>query len=248
MVTIVKNFFYEALYKENRKYVISFIILYLLFAEAIVCIFITATDGWKEMFSSKDEICQKVETDITNIVGDSKDILSLNLIEFEKMLNDDEENLELHIFNSKILFKYKNILFQSNLLNGSFPNTTNLIPTEFEIIAKTKLADYFAAIDRASLLTQGKDQNIVKMTIDDGKMVVNSYASEIGKVEEKVVIETSDKAKLAISFSAKYMLEALRTIKDEEILILLNTDVKPIVIKSVKDESLIHLILPIKTY
>lgn len=92
MVTIVKNFFYEALYKENRKYVISFIILYLLFAEAIVCIFITATDGWKEMFSSKDEICQKVETDITNIVGDSKDILSLNLIEFEKrLLNIDFE-------------------------------------------------------------------------------------------------------------------------------------------------------------
>lgn len=201
----------------------------------------TATDSYR-LAKKNIKLDSPVKEDI-NIVIPGK-----NLIEFEKMLNDDEENLELHIFNSKILFKYKNILFQSNLLNGSFPNTTNLIPTEFEIIAKTKLADYFDAIDRASLLTQGKDQNIVKMTIDNGKMVVNSYASEIGKVEEKVVIETSDKAKLAISFSAKYMLEALRTIKDEEILILLNTDVKPIVIKSVKDESLIHLILPIKTY
>ena len=86
------------------------------------------------------------------------------------------------------------------------------------------------------------------MKIEEGKMIINSYASEIGKVEEKVAIETDEAAKLDISFSAKYMLEALKTIKDEEILILLNTDVKPIVIKSVNDESLIHLILPIKTY
>ena len=42
--------------------------------------------------------------------------------------------------------------------------------------------------------------------------------------------------------------DALKTMKDEEILILLNGEVKPIVIKSLKDESLIQLILPIKTY
>ena len=40
----------------------------------------------------------------------------------------------------------------------------------------------------------------------------------------------------------------LKTIKEDDILILLNGEVKPIVIKSVKDESLIQLILPIKTY
>ena len=44
------------------------------------------------------------------------------------------------------------------------------------------------------------------------------------------------------------MLEALRTIKEEEIFLLMTDDVKPIVIKSVSDESLIQLILPIKTY
>ena len=57
-----------------------------------------------------------------------------------------------------------------------------------------------------------------------------------------------NKEKIEISFSSKYMLEALKTIKEEDILILLNSDIKPIIIKSVKDESLIQLILPIKTY
>lgn len=199
-----------------------------------------ATDSYR--LSKKNIKLDKPVEEEINLVIPGK-----NLIEFDKILGEDD-NLELHMFNSKILFKYKNILFQTNLLNGTYPNTSNLIPNEFEIIAKTNLSDYFASIDRASLLTAGKDKNIVKMKIEDGKMIINSFASEIGKVEEKVNVEIDDSAKLEISFSAKYMLEALKTIKDEEILILLNTDVKPIVIKSVKDESLIHLILPIKTY
>ena len=44
------------------------------------------------------------------------------------------------------------------------------------------------------------------------------------------------------------MLEALKVIKDDNILLLINSDDKPILIKSVEDESLIELILPVKTY
>ena len=54
--------------------------------------------------------------------------------------------------------------------------------------------------------------------------------------------------KVEISFSSKYMLEALKTMEEEEILLLLNSDVKPLIIKALTDESLIQLILPIKTY
>ena len=154
----------------------------------------------------------------------------------------------MHVFANKVLFKYKNIIFQTNLLSGTYPNTSNLIPNDFSIIVNTNLNNYFAAIDRAALLTQSKDKNIVKMRIKNNQMIINSYASEIGKVEERLEIETSNDANIDISFSAKYMLEALKTMKDDEILILLNGEVKPIVIKSMKDESLIQLILPIKTY
>ena len=79
-------------------------------------------------------------------------------------------------------------------------------------------------------------------------MIINSYASEIGKVEEQLTVESNNKERLEISFSSKYMLEAIKTIQEEELLLLLNSDVKPIIIKSLTDESLIQLILPIKTY
>lgn len=199
-----------------------------------------ATDSYR-LAKKNVKLDNPSEEDI-NIVIPGK-----NIIELDKIITEDEI-VEMHVFSNKILFKYKNIIFQSNLLSGTYPNTSNLIPNDFSIIVNTNLDSYYSAIDRAALLTQSKDKNIVKMKIKDSKMIINSYASEIGKVEEKLDIETSNDANIDISFSAKYMLDALKTLKDDDILILLNGEVKPIVIKSVTDESLIQLILPIKTY
>jgi len=199
-----------------------------------------ATDSYR-LAKKNIKLSTPAEEDV-NIVIPGK-----NIMELDKIIVD-EEPVEMHVFSNKVLFKYKNIVFQSNLLSGTYPNTSNLIPKDFAIIINTKLDNFFSAIDRAALLTQNKDKNIVKMKLKDSQLVINSYASEIGKVEEKLDVETSNDATIDISFSAKYMLDALKTIKDEEILILLNGEVKPIVIKSVTDESLIQLILPIKTY
>ena len=199
-----------------------------------------ATDSYR--LAKKNIALDKPSEEEINIVIPGK-----NITELDKIITEDED-VEMHVFSNKVLFKYKNIIFQSNLLSGTYPNTSNLIPNNFAIIVNTKLNSFYSAIDRAALLTQSKDKNIVKMRIKNNQMIINSFASEIGKVEEKLEIETSNDANIDISFSAKYMLDALKTMKDEEILILLNGEVKPIVIKSITDESLIQLILPIKTY
>ena len=170
-----------------------------------------------------------------------------NINELDKLLSL-ENNVEIHLFTNKILFKYNDYILQSNLLSGTYPNTANLIPSDFEIILTTSLDSYYAAIDRAALLTQNKDKNVIKMETKETELLISSYASEIGKAEETVSAAKNSSNNLSISFSSKYMLEALKSFEEEELLILLNTDSKPIVLKSVKDESLIQLILPIKTY
>lgn len=202
---------------------------------------VVATDSYR-LAKKTVKLEDKVSEDI-NIIIPGK-----NLLELVKTFDKMDSNLELHIFNNKILFKFDNVSFQSNLLNGTYPNTANLIPNEFSITTTTSLKEFNDAVDRASLLTQGKDKNVVIMNLKDNNMLITSYASELGKVEEKLLVESSTDADISISYSAKYMMDALKTFDDEKILILLNSDVKPIVVKSVNDESLIQLILPIKTY
>ena len=201
---------------------------------------ITATDSYrlaKKTISLNEFI--KDEINIT-IPGN-------NISELDKIIVDDEP-IELHIFSNKVLFIYKNITFQTNLLSGTYPNTNNLIPDNFNIIFNTNYNDFYSAVDRASLLTQNKEKNIVKMETKNNELIISSFASEIGRVEENIPIEKNESGNIGISFSAKYMIDALKTIDDTDIVVLLNSEIKPIVLKSAKDETLIQLILPIKTY
>lgn len=171
-----------------------------------------------------------------------------NINELEKILEDTDKIVEIHIFNNKLLFIYNNIMVQSNLLSGQYPQTSHFIPNDFAYMINLSLRDYFDAIDRAALLAQNKDKNIVKMKVQDKEMVISSGAVEIGKTEETLKIDSNKKEKIEVSFSSKYMLDALKVIKDDNILLLMNDDDKPILIKPVNDENLTELILPIKTF
>ena len=77
------------------------------------------------------------------------------------------------------------------------------------------------------------------METNNTELNISSYASEIGKVEDRISITKNTDKDIAISFSAKYMMDALKTFNEDELLILLNTDSSPIILKSIKDESLI---------
>ncbi len=198
-----------------------------------------ATDSYR---LAKKNLILNETYDSYNVVIPGK-----NINELDKLLTE-EQDVEIHVFANKILFKYNNYLFQSSLLSGAYPNTSNLIPNDFAIILTTSLNAYYDAIDRAALLTQNKDKNIIKMDTKATELTITSYASEIGKSEETVLINKNTPNNISISFSAKYMLDALKTFEEEELIILLNNESKPIILKSATDESLIQLILPIKTY
>ena len=185
----------------------------------------------------------KESDDSYNIV-----IPSHNILEFTKILGDDEDNVELHIFSNKILFKTGNLKFESRLINGTYPNTSNLLPNESFLVVSTNLNDFYNAIDRVSILTSDKEKNIVTLETKDNTLILKSSSAEIGRVEEKMTISKNNDEDISISFSARYMMEALKSFSTENVDLHFVGDIKPILIKSVDDETLTQLVLPIRTY
>lgn len=201
----------------------------------------TATDSYR-LAKKELTLPNAVESEM-NIVIPSK-----NVNDLIKIIEDDNQILETNILDNKVLFKYKDILFQSSLLNGSYPDTENLIPKDFKICIEANVNEFYNVIDRASLLTQVKEKNIIQLEIKENTLIITSNSPEIGKVEEKMECKNIKNQDLTISFSAKYMLDALKTLSDENLLILLNGEIKPIIIKNTNSGELTQLILPIKTY
>ena len=168
-----------------------------------------------------------------------------NLLELIKMLDEETENVEMHLFNNKVLFKYKNIVFLSRLLSGTYPASSNVIPNEFNIEFECSFEDLFNMIDRASLLTSDREKNTIKLSLTKNELMISSNSPEIGKVEEKMSIEYDKE--ISISFSSKFMLDAIKSFNRDKVILCMNNDSSPIIIKNSDDNSLTQLVLPIKT-
>ena len=122
------------------------------------------------------------------------------------------------------------------------------MPTEANLIITADLNEFYSVIDRASILTSDKDKNIVTLETEGDTLILKSSSLEIGRVEEKMKVKKSNKDDIRISFSAKYMMEALKSFNSDEININYVGEVKPIILKSEDDETLTQLVLPIRTY
>lgn len=179
-----------------------------------------------------------------NIVIPGKSLNELN-----RILDDHNEPVEIVVTENQILFKAKHILFFSRLLEGNYPDTNRLIPTESKTEIVVNAKEFLQSIDRASLLAREGRNNVVKFsTIGEDVIEISSFTPEIGKVVEELISESIQGEELKISFSAKYMMDALKALEGTEVKINFTGAMRPFVINPLNDDSILQLILPVRTY
>lgn len=169
--------------------------------------------------------------------------------ELTKILDDDQNPADIVVAENQILVKSRHILFYSRLLEGTYPDTTRIIPqgSKTEITVSTK--EFLQSIERASLLSREGKSNVVKLvTLPDGNVEITSNAPEIGKVTDILQPKAMDGEELKISFNAKYMIDALRAIDSSEIKASFTGPMSPFVIRPTDHDWMLHLILPVRTY
>ncbi|MBA2874329.1 DNA polymerase III subunit beta [Thermaerobacillus caldiproteolyticus] len=189
----------------------------------------------------------KIETESEqsyNVVIPGK---SLN--ELSKILDDSNELVDIVITANQVLFKTKHLLFFSRLLDGNYPDTSRLIPTDSKTDVVVNTKEFLQVIDRASLLAREGRNNVVKLTtLQDGMIEISSISPEIGKVTEEIQSESIEGEELKISFSAKYMIDALKALDGTEIKISFTGAMRPFLLRPLHDDSMLQLILPVRTY
>ncbi|MCG7345780.1 DNA polymerase III subunit beta [Sporosarcina sp. ACRSL] len=172
-----------------------------------------------------------------------------SLQELNKILPDNTDNVEIVIADQQVLFKSRNVLFYSRLLEGNYPDTSRLIPSEYKTTVEVNGRKLLQAIDRASLLAREDRNNIVRFAAEGGHVIeVSSNSPEIGKVEELIEAIDVNGEDLMISFSAKYMMDALKAIEGQDIAIHFTGAMRPFILKSKESDAILQLILPVRTF
>ena len=207
---------------------------------------VTATDS----FRLAEKIINIEDYNDFNIVVPNK-----SLDELAKALDSYDEELELYFTTNKLLAKFKNVLFQTRLLDGNYPDTSRLIPADFPIIIKFNKDELQEAVERISLLSprdKEKDReitySIIKLSINNDRVIeISTNNAVIGDGKEEI-IPTDMKVSnpIIIGFSSRYLIEALRSFNSTEISLNFCGDVRPFVIRGEEDINLTQLILPVR--
>ena len=183
----------------------------------------------------------------TNMTGVAIPGKSLN--ELSKVLPDDQTSVDIYLNAQQVVFKTNDVVFYSRLLEGNYPDTSRLIPEEYQTTIKLNGKELLQAIDRASLLARGDRNNVVRLSIVDNQTIeISSNSPEVGKVEEQIPVEVFEGDDLRISFSAKFMMDALKAIDGQEVVIQFTGAMRPFILRSVHDDAILQLILPVRTY
>ncbi len=206
----------------------------------------TATDSFR-LAQKKISIPEYNDFNIT--------VPSKSLEELTKVIDNDIEIINLYLSNNKLLFQFKNVCFQTRLLDGNYPDTSRLIPREFSNVLKFNKDELIDAVERVSLLSpRDKEKekeltySIIKLAINTDRIIeISTTNASVGDAKEELIPTGLDvTSQLIIGFSARYLIEALRSFISTEISINFSGEIRPFIIRGEKDENLTQLILPVR--
>lgn len=202
----------------------------------------SATDSHR--LASRTVPIAETGIDFSNVVVPGKSLNELN-----KIIDDSEEKIQISVTSNQILFRTKRLQFLSRLLDGNYPETSRLIPTQSKTVLYFNTKELLHTIDRASLLAREERNNVVRLTTKENNMVeIASNHPEVGNVTEEIAIASKEGEDLKISFSSKYMMDALKAIDYDEVKIEFTGAMRPFIIHPVEDDSILQLILPVRTF
>ncbi|MEH6987640.1 DNA polymerase III subunit beta [Cytobacillus firmus] len=191
-----------------------------------------------------------LETSIVSPSNGSFIIPGSSLKELLKLLAHQEE-CDVQIFPSEsyLVFKTKSTMLCSRLIEGKYPDVTVLIPKEAKTVIKLDAKKLLKGIDRACLFAHDWKNNNVLLEIKEGPLKISSVSSAIGKIEEtQQLLEITGVQELSISVDGNFLMDALKAIQEEHVLLSFGGSMRPIIIKPVSGESYIQLVSPVRSF
>lgn len=165
--------------------------------------------------------------------------------EISRMLEGGENHITLEFSKNYLRVVVGETTLISRLYMGEFVKKENIFPSNFTTEVCVNREELIDSVERASVLIRGEKNNLIIMDITSDLVMVTAN-SEIGNVAEKVSAKLEGN-EIRIAMNGKYLLEALKALDEDEIVINLNTPVSPFVLQNKENKYGSYLILPVRT-
>ncbi|MGL5084487.1 MAG: DNA polymerase III subunit beta [Clostridium sp.] len=166
------------------------------------------------------------------------------LNEVSKILEDKEDIVKITFTNNHILFNLCETKIISRLLDGKFVNYMSLLPQEHKLVVNINRQELQNGLERASLMAKDGNSNLIKLDFQEDNVIITSN-SQLGKVREEVSINMQGEG-VQIAFNSRYLLDVLKNMEEDEVVMEMTSGVSPCVIKGKNMLNAKYLVLPVR--
>ncbi len=183
------------------------------------------------------------------ITGNDKEfkgiIPSKTMQEIYRLLGDDEI-LTIKFNSTRVIMTFGSVHIVTRLIEGQFPSYKQVIPQTCQTKLLINTKKFMDTVERASLLSKDNylKTNTVRFNIESSLININQY-SEMGKISEQIEIE-QDGEDVAISFNAKFIIDILKVVDTENIVMEASGSFSPCVFRPENDDNYLCLVLPLR--
>jgi DNA polymerase-3 subunit beta len=189
---------------------------------------------------------------ITNSVSQKTEVIipARTLAELNRLIGDQEETIDITLNpnKSQVLFRLKSVELVSQLVQGTFPNYSQLIPKSYNTRVIVNKDDFLRATKTASIFARD-GSGIVRLVVtpgselNPGKISVSARSEEIGDdVGEIDATVEGDDSKIA--FNGKYLTDVLSVLKEAQVALETTSPSSPGLIRPVGTDNYTHVVMP----
>ena len=183
--------------------------------------------------------------DIESEVRFVANIAAKKLIDIVRSFDEDDE-VTIAVNEKKAVFAFGDSVISTRLTSGDYPNTKNIFPKVFNYQLEVNAQEFLKAMERVSLLST-EYEGVVKLMMDQDEVEMVSRSAMVGSANEKLLVFQYAGEHLDISFKASFVADAIRACRSEDVTIAFVGEMKPFVVRNVKDDTIEMLVTPLRS-
>ena len=209
-----------------------------------------STDGHRLAVSliSNEKYNENTDNSLLNEGDLSVTIPTRSLREIEKLvsLKSSEKSIKLFYDKGQVVFISSNQIITTRTLEGTYPNYSKLIPDTFVKIFNFNTKKLIDALERIAVLAD-QQSSVVKIKLDNKDLAsISADAQDIGNANELIPVSYSGES-FDIAFNVRYLLEGLKVIASENVLLKCNHSTTPAVFVPEDNlNSFTYLVMPVQ--
>jgi DNA polymerase-3 subunit beta len=164
--------------------------------------------------------------------------------ELRKLIEDTEEDVEIALSDSKIRFAFDDVVLNSKLIDGTFPDYERVIPSGNEKTLEIDCVSFAAAVDRVATISTEKSR-AVKLNVQCNNVTLSASSPESGTASEELEARYGQDA-IEIGFNARYLLDIAQQIEGETAQLNMADAASPTIIRDAADPTALYVLMPMR--